>query len=115
MKVYLDTKLEVFPPSKNALYYGTALKKAFINRIMDFEDIKKFRELISKIPYKEFYVMIEFYLTSDKYKRFEPQNYIDVLSDALFGEYRDHYVKALCVAKKKSNSNFIHIVVKSDE
>lgn len=109
-KLVFKAEMDFFPPSKNKLYYGSAVKKAF-NRSLEasIPKVKEFKEYV-KNSQKEYIVIFKFYLSDENYRRFEGQNFLEVLYDALFTEYHDHKIKASCFSKERGN-NKIHIEI----
>lgn len=107
--------IDKLPPSKNLLYYGSSYKYAYEKYVLSFsnnrEIIKHIRALASSREYIPFYVEIKFFIPKSKYKKFEPQNYIEVLFDVIFGDKRDNRVKKFCVDTIPSDGTQIQISI----
>ena len=102
-KIFIDK----LPPSKNLLYYGSSYKNAYRDYILkNNENARNFASYVASLNgYGEFDVRVVFFIPENRYKKFEPQNYIEVLFDVIFGEERDNRVKSFCVAKHPIGKN----------
>lgn len=100
-----------FPPSKNKLYYGKALKWQWIKRFRETNKnfVQKVKHLVQK--YKEVRLVIIFALTDEFYAKFEPQNYTEIIFDAIFDIYKDNVIAEYLVKKVRSSENKIIITI----
>lgn len=102
-----------FPPSKNALYWGKSAKWRWIKHFQN-ENKEKIQQLLNRLsePDALVDVYITFYLTDEYFMKFEPQNYLDVLLDGLFGKHKDNRIKKLVVMKARGNKNWCYILIR---
>lgn len=96
-----------FPPSKNQLYWGKAVKNRWIKHFQ-----REFQKEIEKIQnYRWVRLIVVFELSESRFKRFEIQNYIETICDALFGYHKDHRIVEIKALKQLGEQNKLIIKV----
>jgi len=109
-------KIEKLPPSKNLFYYGHSIKNAYIKYVREIPAVQElFNYFQNSKEYREIKITIDFFVHPSKYRKFEPQNYIETILDAFLGYNKDNYVKELTVRKHKSIDEYLLIEITEEQ